>query len=147
MTATAAAAAAPPPRAYPLTPPTSPLPCPLLKVIRGYVGDKDAKPIFESPTPFDIIGSGYQRPLELATQRLFNMIGILPECEWAGHDCTHACNPCIHPLPSTFSSTVLPMPSTHALNPFPQPIPQPMPPTHALIPCPEPMPPTLALGA
>jgi hypothetical protein len=31
---------------------------------RGYVGDSNAKPVFSSPTPFDILGQGYQRPFE-----------------------------------------------------------------------------------
>jgi hypothetical protein len=52
-----------------------------LQVIRGYVGDRSAKPVFNSATPFDILGTNYQRPFELATLRLFNMIGILPKCE------------------------------------------------------------------
>ncbi|KAG2423523.1 hypothetical protein HXX76_015271 [Chlamydomonas incerta] len=49
------------------------------EVVRGYVGDNAAPPVFDSPTPFDILGSGYQRPFELATLRLFNMMGILPK--------------------------------------------------------------------
>lgn len=49
------------------------------EVFRGYVGDKESKPVFDSPTPFDILGAGYQRPFELATLRLFNMIGIIPK--------------------------------------------------------------------
>jgi hypothetical protein len=53
------------------------------QVIRGYVGDRSAKPVFNSATPFDILGKDYQRPFELATLRLFNMIGILPKCECA----------------------------------------------------------------
>ena len=51
------------------------------EVLRGYVGDKDAKPIFDGSTLgslFDIVGKGYQRPFELATLRLQNMVGILP---------------------------------------------------------------------
>ena len=44
-------------------------------MLRGYVGDKSAKPVFEGATPFDIVGEGYQRPFELATLRLFNMVG------------------------------------------------------------------------
>jgi len=55
--------------------------CPPLQVVRGYVGDRDAKPVFQGSTPFDILGTGYQRPFELATLRLFNMVGILPKCE------------------------------------------------------------------
>ena len=39
-----------------------------------------ARAVFDSPTPFDILGSGYQRPFELATLRLFNMMGIIPKC-------------------------------------------------------------------
>lgn len=54
----------------------------LLQVIRGYVGDRSAGSVFEASSPFDILGTGYQRPFELATLRLFNMIGILPKCEW-----------------------------------------------------------------
>lgn len=49
------------------------------EVFRGYVGDQNSKPVFDSPTPFDILGSGYQRPFELATLRLFNMMGIIPK--------------------------------------------------------------------
>ncbi|GIL61004.1 hypothetical protein Vafri_15429 [Volvox africanus] len=51
----------------------------LQEVIRGYLGDQTAKPVFDSPTPFDVLGPGYQRPFELATLRLFNMMGILPK--------------------------------------------------------------------
>ena len=47
------------------------------EVLRGYIGDRDSKQIFEN-SPFDILGKGYQRPFELATLRLSNMIGILP---------------------------------------------------------------------
>lgn len=49
----------------------------LQEVIRGYVGDRDAKQIFDR-SPFDVLGKGYQRPFELATLRLSNMIRILP---------------------------------------------------------------------
>ena len=52
----------------------------VLQVLRGYIGDGSAKPVFEGRTPFDVLGSGYQRPFELATLRLSNMIGILPKC-------------------------------------------------------------------
>eukprot|EP00882_Tetradesmus_deserticola_P017039 GHRQ01018226.1.p1 GENE.GHRQ01018226.1~~GHRQ01018226.1.p1 ORF type:complete len:297 (+),score=106.89 GHRQ01018226.1:869-1759(+) len=51
----------------------------LQEVIRGYVGDRSARPVFNSATPFDILGLNYQRPFELATLRLFNMVGILPK--------------------------------------------------------------------
>jgi hypothetical protein len=51
-----------------------------MQVLRGYVGDRRAKPVFEGATPFDVLGPGYQRPFELATLRLSNMIGILPKC-------------------------------------------------------------------
>ena len=47
------------------------------EVARGYLGDPNAKPIFES-SPFDVLGQGYQRPFELATLRLINMARILP---------------------------------------------------------------------
>ena len=43
--------------------------------VRGYVGDRDARQIFES-SPFDVLGTGYQRPFELATLRLSNMVGL-----------------------------------------------------------------------
>jgi len=52
------------------------------EVLRGYVGDRNAKPIFESgtlATLFNVVGEGYQRPFELATLRLQNMVGILPK--------------------------------------------------------------------
>lgn len=45
------------------------------EVVRGYVGDRDARQIFES-SPFDVLGTGYQRPFELATLRLSNMVGL-----------------------------------------------------------------------
>ncbi len=51
-----------------------------LQVLRGYVGDRSAKPVFEGRTPFNVLGGGYQRPFELATLRLSNMVGILPKC-------------------------------------------------------------------
>lgn len=54
------------------------------QVIRGYIGDRSSGPVFEASSPFDILGSGYQRPFELATLRLFNMVGILPKCERQG---------------------------------------------------------------
>ena len=57
------------------------LPLSLLQVIRGYLGDREAKSVFNSPTPFDILGLGYQRPFELATLRLFNMVNVLSKCE------------------------------------------------------------------
>lgn len=51
------------------------------EVLRGYVGDRNGKPLFEETTPlgraFGVLGTGYQRPFELATQRLFNMAGSL----------------------------------------------------------------------
>ena len=58
------------------------LPCGVWRgqVLRGYVGDRSSKPVFKGRTPFDILGPGYQRPFELATLRLSNMIGILPRC-------------------------------------------------------------------
>ena len=36
--------------------------------------------MFEGRTPFNVLGGGYQRPFELATLRLSNMLGILPKC-------------------------------------------------------------------
>lgn len=46
------------------------------RVVRGYVGDRDGDEIF-GRGPFDILGKGYQRPMERATQRLFNMGAVL----------------------------------------------------------------------
>eukprot|EP00887_Chlorella_sp_A99_P003707 scaffold7.g3707.t1 len=49
------------------------------EVLRGYRGDRGAAPVFASGGAggkrnlFDVLGAGYQRPLELATLRLFNM--------------------------------------------------------------------------
>lgn len=51
-----------------------------MQVLRGYLGDRNSRPVFEGQTPFDVLGPGYQRPFELATLRLSNMIGILPKC-------------------------------------------------------------------
>jgi hypothetical protein len=30
-----------------------------MQVIRGYIGDKDGKPVFDTPTPFDVLGTGW----------------------------------------------------------------------------------------
>lgn len=53
----------------------------LQEVIRGYVGDREAPPVFGQDAAlgraFNILGEGYQRPLELATLRLQNMVGVL----------------------------------------------------------------------
>ena len=66
-----------------------------VQVLRGYFGDRSAKPVFSSgPSSssggqgdgnlFDVLGTGYQRPFELATFRLFNMQTVLTNCEWRG---------------------------------------------------------------
>jgi len=49
------------------------------EVLRGYVGDRGSDAIFfdRGWTPFDVLGGGYQRPFELATQRLLNMGAVL----------------------------------------------------------------------
>lgn len=49
------------------------------EVFRGYVGDRQSDAVFfdKEWTPFDVLGKGYQRPFELATQRLFNMGAVL----------------------------------------------------------------------
>ena len=52
------------------------------EVLRGYVGDRSAKPVWPGSTPFDVLGGGYQRPFELATLRLFNMAGIATPGVW-----------------------------------------------------------------
>ena len=66
-----------------------------VQVLRGYFGDRSAKPVFSSgPSSssggqgdgnlFDVLGTGYQRPFERATVRLFNMQTVLTNCEWRG---------------------------------------------------------------
>jgi hypothetical protein len=48
------------------------------EVLRGYVGDRSAKPVFaQDSNLFDVLGKGYQRPFELATLRLYNMNTVL----------------------------------------------------------------------
>eukprot|EP00892_Ulva_mutabilis_P005367 jgi/Ulvmu1/3201/UM015_0242.1 len=51
------------------------------EVIRGYIGDRNAEQIFPSDSvmgrAFGILGDGYQRPFELATVRLKNMVASL----------------------------------------------------------------------
>lgn len=58
----------------------------LKEVIRGYAGDKSSDQIFLEGRPettagigglFRVVGQGYQRPFELATQRLQNMSLVL----------------------------------------------------------------------
>jgi hypothetical protein len=51
-----------------------------LQVLRGYTGDRNDRAVFSGFTPFDMWGTGYLRPNELATLRLFNLVGILPRC-------------------------------------------------------------------
>lgn len=55
------------------------------EVLRGYIGDRNAKQIFASDSvmgrAFSVLGDGYQRPFELATVRLNNMITSLSNCE------------------------------------------------------------------
>ncbi len=64
------------------------------EVLRGYIGDRSAKPVFTDGgggdsgsgsgggrNLFDVLGSGYQRPFELATLCLFNMNLVLSHCE------------------------------------------------------------------
>jgi hypothetical protein len=54
------------------------------EVARGYIGDRSAKPIFSDETQlgraFGIVGKGFQRPFELATLRLQNMMGSITNC-------------------------------------------------------------------
>jgi hypothetical protein len=51
------------------------------EVLRGYIGDMTEDQVFERGTflgdAFNVLGSGYQRPLELATLRLQNMVQSL----------------------------------------------------------------------
>ena len=61
----------------------------LAAVFGGYLGNKNADPIFKEGSNYDnafirgamdaTLGSGYQRPFELATLRLTNMTAILNE--------------------------------------------------------------------
>lgn len=44
------------------------------EVLRGYVGDRAAKPLFLSPSPFDILGKGYQRPFEVRPWRALRLV-------------------------------------------------------------------------
>jgi hypothetical protein len=61
----------------------------LAEVFRGYLGDRDAPPVFNSGSnvdltwrsAFDVVGAGYQRPFELATLRLANMATLLANWE------------------------------------------------------------------
>lgn len=56
----------------------------LREVVRGYVGDRSSGQIYGGDTmlgkAFGTLGSGYQRPFELATQRLINMQASLSNC-------------------------------------------------------------------
>ena len=57
----------------------------LSEVFRGYLGDRDAPPVFNAGTnvdlawrdAFNLVGTGFQRPFELATLRGSNMVTIL----------------------------------------------------------------------
>jgi hypothetical protein len=65
------------------------------EVLRGYLGDRKSKAIFEKATSlgraFSVLGDGYQRPFELATVRLNNMIGSLSNCaQQKSHIVSHA---------------------------------------------------------
>jgi len=64
----------------------------LNEVFRGYLGDREAEPVWKGgnddprpivvpPSAFGILGQGYQRPFELATLRLLNMMDIIPRWE------------------------------------------------------------------
>ncbi|KAL0050379.1 hypothetical protein WJX82_010014 [Trebouxia sp. C0006] len=48
------------------------------EVLRGYIGDRSSKPVWDGNVAFNILGKGYQRPFELATLRLNHMVNILP---------------------------------------------------------------------
>jgi len=65
------------------------------EVLRGYVGDRSSRPVFGGPSNlFDVLGSGYQRPFELATLRLYNMNTVLTHCERALED-RAVCSLCV----------------------------------------------------
>ena len=61
----------------------------LKEVFRGYLGDRAAPPVFKSGSnvdlgwkaAFDLVGKDFQRPFELATYRLGNMVEILSNWE------------------------------------------------------------------
>lgn len=48
------------------------------EVLRGYVGDRSSRPVWDGNVAFNVLGKGYQRPFELATLRLNHMVNILP---------------------------------------------------------------------
>ena len=56
----------------------------IVQVLRGYVGDRQSGQIFKGASLFDILGRNYQRPFELATLRLDNMVKILSNCIYYG---------------------------------------------------------------
>ena len=69
------------------------------QVVRGYVGDRSSQPVWGGRIAFDILGTGYQRPFELATLRLNHMVNILPRCRLLHAYCAmprylHACTNC-----------------------------------------------------
>lgn len=57
----------------------------VIQVLKGYVGSPDKKEVFEGASPFNLLGTGYQRPFELATLRLMNSADILSNCEFSSN--------------------------------------------------------------
>ena len=53
----------------------------MVQVLRGYTGDRSSQPVWGGNSLFNVLGKDYQRPFELATLRLNNMVNILPRCE------------------------------------------------------------------
>lgn len=66
-----------------------------LQVLRGYVGDRSSQPVWGGRVAFDILGTGYQRPFELATLRLNHMVNILPRCRLLHGHYVELCVACI----------------------------------------------------
>lgn len=74
----------------------------MLQVLRGYIGDRSSKPVWDGNVAFNILGKGYQRPFELATLRLNHMVNILPRCESLAQQPPSVSmqKPCAIPIPT-----------------------------------------------
>lgn len=78
-----------------------------LQVLRGYVGDRSSRPVWGGRQPFDVLGTGYQRPFELATLRLNHMVNILPRCA----------SPVLHTIKVPCGIPSMPLPTFDAITP------------------------------
>lgn len=77
------------------------------QVLRGYVGDRSSRPVWGGRQPFDVLGTGYQRPFELATLRLNHMVNILPRCA----------SPVLHTIKVPCGIPSMPLPTFDAITP------------------------------